>query len=87
MEEENNVVKKNNGVALASFILAIVGIIIAGIPCGIAATVTGIIGLVKFDNNTQKNKWMAIVGLVLGIFDIVITIIILPSFYKSLGIL
>ena len=91
MEEENNnqtqIAKKNNGLALASFILSLVGLIVAGIPCGIAAVVTGILGITKFDSNTQKNKWMAIVGLVLGAIDVIATILILPTIYKSLGIM
>ena len=51
-----------------------VGLLIFGIPCGIAAIVTGIIGLVKFDSVNEKNRWMAIVGLIVGIFDFVIVV-------------
>lgn len=89
MEENNEqspISKKNNGAALASFILSLVGLVIAGIPCGIAALITGITGLTKFDKNTQKNKWMAIFGIVLGILDIVLVTIALPTIYKQLGI-
>lgn len=85
--EQMPVNKQNNKNALASFILSLVGIIIAGIPCGIAAVVTGGIGLAKFNPNTEKNKWMAIFGLVLGIVDIVATIAVLPHIYKAMGIL
>ena len=66
--------KKNNNFALASFICSMVGLLIFGIPCGIAAIVTGIIGLVKFDSVNEKNRWMAIVGLIVGIFDFVIVV-------------
>ena len=85
--EQMPVVKKNNGDALASFILSLVGLIIAGIPCGVAAVVTGIVGLTKFNPETQKNKWMAIFGLVLGIIDVVLVAVALPTIYKQLGIL
>lgn len=67
-----NMQKINNSFALASFICSMVGLLIFGIPCGVAAIVTGILGLVKFDSGKEKNKWMAIVGLVVGIFDFII---------------
>ena len=67
-----NMQKINNSFALASFICSMVGLLIFGIPCGVAAIVTGILGLVKFDSEKEKNKWMAIVGLVVGIFDFII---------------
>ena len=79
--------KQNNKKALASFILALVGLIIAGIPCGIAAIVTGSMALSKFNPDTEKNKWMAIVGIVLGAIDIILTIAVLPSIYRTMGIL
>ena len=70
-----NTQKINNSFALASFICSMVGLLIFGIPCGVAAIVTGILGLVKFDSEKEKNKWMAIVGLVVGIFDFIIVAI------------
>lgn len=72
---ESNSEKKNNALALASFICSLVGLLIFGMPCGLAAIVTGILGIVKFDEETEKNKWMAIVGLVLGAVDFVIVAI------------
>lgn len=89
MEENNEqipVVKKISGPALASFICSLVGLIIAGIPCGIAAVVTGILGIAKFKPETQKCRWMAIFGLILGIIDVVLVAIALPAIYKQLGI-
>ena len=67
-----NMQKINNSFALASFICSMVGLFMFGIPCVVAAIVTGILGLVKFDSEKEKNKWMAIVGLVVGIFDFII---------------
>ena len=92
MEENNNnnmpTQKKLTPLALSSFILSLVGLLIAGIPCGIAAIVTGILGIAKFEPENQKNnKWMAIVGIILGIIDVVIVIIALPTMYKQLGII
>lgn len=90
MEENNEQIpanKQNNKLALVSFILSLVGLIVAGIPCGITAVITGAIGISKFNPNTEKNKWMSIVGIVLGIIDIVATIIFLPTLYKAMGIM
>ena len=91
MEENNEqmpIQKKMNSYALSSFVLALVGILVAGIPCGIAAVITGGLGLAKYNPEKQKNnKWMAIVGIVLGIIDIVLVVTFLPTLYKQLGIM
>ncbi len=79
----NNVGKKNNGMALASFILGIVSLIIAGIPCGIAAVITGVTALSKFNEETEKNKWMAIVGIVVGIIGAVSAALLVPYVLKN----
>lgn len=67
----NNGVKKVNNMALLSFIFSLVGLLVAAIPCGIVALITGIMGIVKFNKDTEKFKWMAIVGIVLGVIDII----------------
>ena len=67
--------KKSNTCALASFVCSMVGLLIFGIPCGIVAVVTGIIGLVKFDSSKENNKWMAIVGICVGAFDFILVAI------------
>ena len=91
MEENNEqipVEKRFNNYALASFILSLVGLLVAGIPCGIAAFVTGILGLVKFNpENEKNNKWMAIIGIIVGVIDIILVIVMLPSLYKKMGIM
>ena len=93
MEENNQEInqemptaKKNNGSALGSFIVSIVGLIIAGIPCGIAAVILGILGLTKFNPATEKNKWMAIFGIILGAIDVILVIVALPSLLSNLGL-
>lgn len=63
--------KKLNGYALASFICSIVGLLIFGMPLGLAAIVTGVNGIREFDKEKQNNKWMAIAGLVIGIIDVI----------------
>ena len=87
MDENNQQtpdVKKNNSSALTSFIVSLVGLLIAGIPCGVVAIITGAMGIKTFNPETQKNKWMAIFGLVLGIIDIVVVALLLPSLVSSL---
>ena len=82
--QETPEVKKNNGSALTSFIVSLVGLLIAGIPCGVVAIITGAAGMKSFNPETQKNKWMAIFGLVLGIIDIVVVSLVLPSLVSNL---
>ncbi len=67
-----NVPKNINVLGLVSFVVSLIGIIVAGLPCGIVATITGIIGLVKFNNQTEKGKWMAITGLIIGVLEVVV---------------
>lgn len=67
--------KKNNICSLLSFIFSIIGIFVAGLPCGIVATILGIIGITGFNKETENNKWMGITGLCIGIAEIVIMVI------------
>lgn len=89
MEENNGQLpgqKKRNNMAFTSFICSLVGLLIAGIPCGIAAVVTGILGLTKFNPETENNKWMAIFGIVLGAIDAILVLVALPAMLESLGL-
>ena len=61
--------------AKSSFIMAIVGLIIAGIICGTYAFVTGIQALKEIKADKElSGKGMAIAGIVLGLLDIVLSI-------------
>lgn len=71
---ENGTTKKLNKCGLFSFIFSLVGIIIAGLPSGTIAIITGILGIVTFKPDVQKGKWMGITGLVIGVLDVVIVI-------------
>ena len=70
-QEEKNEKKKINICCLLSFIFSIVGLFRFGLPLGIASIVLGIIGIVKFKNDTEKYRWMGIVGLCIGIIDVI----------------
>ena len=67
--------RKQNAMALTSFIISLVGLIVAGIPCGIVAVILGIVGLVKFDATKEKGKGFAIAGLVVGVIDVIAVIL------------
>lgn len=52
--------------AVLALILAIIGILVFGIPCGIAAVILGAISSVR-----DERKGAGIVSIVLGIIDII----------------
>jgi len=59
--------KKNSGLGVASFVVGIVSMFVFQlILVPIAALVLGIVALSNFDSETQKGKWMAVTGVVLG---------------------
>lgn len=78
-----------NGIAIASFICGLVGLFYYQIPCGIAALITGIIGLIKYNPEKEKGKWMSITGIVLGSLEILWGILIIMLgigiFFSALG--
>lgn len=63
--------KKINVCCLLSFIFSMIGIIMFGLPCGIAATVLGIVGLTTFNPQKQTAKWMGVTGLSVGAVEFV----------------
>lgn len=67
--------KKNNTQCLASFICSLIGLLIFGLPLGVAAVITGIIGITKFNSDTEKSKWMGIVGLCIGALDVILVLL------------
>lgn len=71
IEENAEPKKKFNGYAIASLVCSLIGLLIFGMPLGLAAIVTGINGIKEFDNETQKYKWIAVIGLVIGIIDVI----------------
>ena len=81
--------KNYTGIAIASFICGLVGLFYYQIPCGIAALITGIIGLIKYNPEKEKGKWMSITGIVLGSLEILWGILIIMLgigiFFSALG--
>ena len=68
----NSANKNVNVCGLISFIFSMIGIFMFGLPCGIIATILGIIGIATFKPETQSNRWMAITGLAVGAVEIVV---------------
>lgn len=61
--------KELNVLGLISMIIALVGLFIFGIPCGVASLILGIIGIATAGET--KGKGMAIAGTVVGAIDLV----------------
>ncbi len=68
-----------SGLAIAGFIIGLVGLIIFGIPFGIAAFTMGLISFIMIMNSfgQLKGKGFAIAAFILGLVDIVGAIIVL----------
>jgi len=63
----------NNSMCLAGFILGLLSIFLSFIGIiPIVAIICSIVGLVKFDNAVNKNKWQGVLGLILGILYLLV---------------
>ena len=58
-----------NALGLISMVIAIIGLFVFGIPCGIASLILGIIGIATAGES--KDKGMAIAGTAVGAIDLV----------------
>jgi hypothetical protein len=61
------------GYSIASFCCAIVGLLVAGIPLGIAAIILGVVGVGK------GLRGLAIAGIIIGVIDIIGVLLFLAS--------
>lgn len=61
--------KELNVLGLISMVIAIIGLFVFGIPCGIASLILGIIGIATAGET--RGKGMAIAGTVVGAIDLV----------------
>lgn len=60
--------KKSNGSCVASFILGIISVFAYQIYIlPILTIIFGIIGIANYREEYEKNKWMGVTGLILGI--------------------
>ena len=67
--------KELNVLGLISMIIAIIGLFVFGIPCGIASLLLGIIGIATAGDT--KGKGMAVTGTVIGAFDLLTVLFLL----------
>ena len=63
--------RRTNGWAIASLVTALLGIPMFGIITGIVATVLGSIAIGGIQQTRQKGTWLALVGIFLGLLDVV----------------
>ena len=68
---QNSGGKKQSAVCIVSFVFALIGLLIAALPCGLVALITGIIGVAKFDPAKNSGKGLAIAGIIIGAIDII----------------
>lgn len=61
--------KELNVLGLLSMVIAIIGLFVFGIPCGVASLILGIIGIATAGET--RGKGMAIAGTVVGAIDLV----------------
>lgn len=64
-----------NKLGIISLLFSIIGIIKYGIICGTIAIIFGIIAIITFKKETQKGKEIAIIGVAVGVTDIVMSIV------------
>ena len=67
-----------NGMAVAGFVMGLVGLLIFGLLFGILAIIFSAIGLGKINKDPKRwrGKGLAVAGLVLGIIDIAILVLL-----------
>jgi uncharacterized protein DUF4190 len=70
--------RQGNGLAVAGMVCGIVGLLIAGIILGPLAIIFGGIGLSRA-NKGAPHRGQAIAGLVLGILDVVLIVILIAA--------
>ena len=68
---------KFSGLAIAGFVLSLVGLIIFGIPCGVMGIIFTSISFKEISTKNLRGKGLAIAGLVISILDVVLTLMIL----------
>jgi hypothetical protein len=67
--------QKGGGFGIASFTCGVVGLLVAGIPLGIAAIVFGVLGM----SGDRPLKGLAIAGMIIGMVDVIAVALYLAS--------
>lgn len=66
---------KFSGLAIASFVVSLVGIFLFALPCGVIATSLSASSFKQINTYGNRGKALAISGLIIGIVDIVFGIV------------
>ena len=74
-QDTNSLVPKFSTKAIVGFVLSLIGIIVAALPCGIIGLVFSSLGMKEVQLPQYKGNGMVIAGMVISIIDIVIGII------------
>ena len=74
-------VTKFSAMAIVGFVISLVGILIAAVPCGIIGLVFSSLGIRDAQVRRYRGNGLAISGLVISIIDIIIGIIYLAILY------
>ncbi len=73
----NKDIKNAKDLALWSFIISLIGLVIAGIPCGIASIVIAICAITKIKSQNAKiSMALPILAIIFGVLDIVAVILL-----------
>ena len=67
--------KKVNGLAVAGFIISLVGMFCFGIVCGILSVIFCAIALKQIPAKNQGGKGLAVAGLIIGILDLALLVV------------
>ena len=70
--KESSKKSKFSGKCIVGFVLSLIGIIVAAIPCGIIGVIFASLGLKEVDMEDCKGKGLAISGMIISIIDIVV---------------
>ena len=67
--------KKVNGLAVAGFVISLVGMFCFGIVCGILSVIFCAIALKQIPAKNQGGKGLAVAGLIIGILDLALLVV------------
>lgn len=67
--------KRYSGKGIAGFVLSLVGLLVAALPCGILGVIFSSIAMSKYNPETNKGKGLIIAGLIISILDIIAGVI------------
>lgn len=72
INETENISQTMSGLSIAGFVVSLVGLLIAAIPCGIAGSILSFLGLNDVQKRERKGYGFAITGVIVSIVDIVL---------------